>query len=71
MRTLPCKQTHSKIVNIHANGTFYLYPEWNDYEKTSHHFIGRKMPNDRVFIAYGNEIEMYEPGEYEIVEVDE
>jgi hypothetical protein len=44
-----------------------LYPEWNNKRKTPDVFIGRKMPNGRVFIGYGHEIEMYEPGEYEEV----
>jgi hypothetical protein len=42
-----------------------LYPDWNKNEKTKNVLIGRKMPNGRVFIGYGQEIEMYEPGEYE------
>jgi hypothetical protein len=45
-----------------------LYPDWNNNRKTLNVFIGRKMPNGRVFICYGDEIEMYEPGEYEEVE---
>lgn len=67
MKTFPCKREHSRAINRHANGTFHLYPWWNDNQRTSYAFIGRKMPNGRVFIGYGHEIEMYEPGEYEEV----
>lgn len=71
MKTFPCKPEHCRALNRNVNGTFHLYPWWNGHNKTKDVFIGRKMPNGRVFVSYGREIEMYEPGEYEIVEVDE
>ena len=67
MRTLPCTQKQRGELQRRVNGTFYLYPDWNGDQKTRDVFIGRKMPNGRVFIGYGHEIEMYEPGEYEEV----
>lgn len=67
MRTFTCTPEQSHALSRHVNGTFYLYPDWNDNEKTYTVFIGRKMPNGRVFIGYRDAIEMYEPGEYEEV----
>ena len=67
MRTFTCTQEQCLELHRRVNGAFYLYPDWNDNEKTHSVFIGRKMPNGRVFIGYGREIEMYEPGEYEEV----
>lgn len=71
MKTFPCKKKDTNALNRHVNGTFYLYPDWNDKEKTYVPFIGRKMPDGRVFIPYHDVVEMYEPGEYEILEVEE
>ena len=71
MRTLPCTQEQCRGLQRRANGTFYLYPDWNDNQKTHGVFIGRKMPDGRVFIGYGEEIEMYERGEYEECEEDQ
>lgn len=67
MRTFICTYEQCGELQRRVNGTFYLYPDWNDNQKTDNVFIGRKMPNGRVFIGYGREIEMYEPGEYEEV----
>ena len=67
MRTLPCTPEQCRELDRKVNGTFHLYPDWHSNEKTDEVFIGRKMPNGRVFIGYGDEIEMYEPGEYEEV----
>ena len=68
MRRLTCTYEQCRELHRRANGVFYLYPDWNDNHKTDDVFIGRKMPDGRVFIGYGHEIEMYEPGEYEEVE---
>lgn len=67
MRTLTCTREQCSAMNRHINGMFHLYPDWNENQKTKGVFIGRKMPNGRVFIGYGETIEMYEPGEYEEV----
>lgn len=67
MRTFICTPEQCGKLQRRVNGTFYLYPDWNNHEKTKDVFIGRKMPDGRVFIGYGHEIEMYEPGEYEEV----
>lgn len=56
MRTLPCTKKQCRELQRRVNGTFYLYPDWRGGKKT-----------DDVFIGYGDEIEMYEPGEYEEV----
>lgn len=65
MRTLPCTPEQCRELQRRVNGTFYLCPDWNNNQKTKNVLIGRKMPNGRVFIGYGEEIEMYEPCEYE------
>jgi hypothetical protein len=67
MRTFTCTYEQCRELQRSVNGTFYLYPDWNKNEKTKNVLIGRKMPNGRVFIGYGQEIEMYGPGEYEEV----
>ena len=71
MRTLPCTQAQCRELQRRVNGTFYLYPDWNGNQKTLNPFIGRKMPDGRVFVGYGEEIETYEPGEYESHEEDQ
>lgn len=67
MRTFICTYEQCRELQSRVNGTFYLYSDWNKNQKTRDAFIGRKMPNGRVFIGYDHEIEMYEPGEYEEV----
>ena len=47
-----------------ATGRYYLKAPWSVSRRlTAHTFGGRRMPNGRLFVAYTNDIEMYEPGE--------
>lgn len=53
-----------------ATGRYYLKAPWLvSRQLTKHTFGGRRMPNGRLFVAYTDDIEMYEPGEY-VVETE-
>ena len=62
MRLIACSNIKSDVIANNVTGGYRLKNYRQDLL-----FLGRQMPDGRLFVPFTSFVEMYEPGEYELV----
>ena len=62
MKKIVCSDDKSDVIAEKITGEYRLENRCSDI-----FFYGRQMPNGRLFVPYVGYVEMYLPGEYELV----